>query len=610
MALELLKFITCGSVDDGKSTLIGHMLYDAKLLFADQKQALMLDSMVGSNDGELDYSLLLDGLAAEREQGITIDVAYRYFTTQKRSFIVADCPGHEEYTRNMAVGASFADAAVILADASRGLTMQTMRHIRICSLMGIRNFIFAVNKMDLCGYRREVFEEIKGSLSRQLSASETDTLLFIPVSAKQGDNVTFRSANMVWYRGETLLDALENIKVRQETEGTGFLMPVQRVCRPNANFRGFMGQIACGTIKVGEEVTILPSQEKASVSRILVAGSDADEALPGNAATICLDREVDVSRGCMIVRDLAPIIGRDFRSQILWMDENRLVPGRSYIMQLSTQSCLVSVTKLEHGINVNTGEKEEVSEVAQNGLALVQIRSASEVAFLPFDQNKELGSFLLIDRISNATCACGVIRGEKKSSRHLYAQKSDIDRAAREALLGQKAHTLWFTGLSGSGKSAVGNALEKRLHAMGYHTMLLDGDNVRLGLNSDLEFSEADRAENIRRVAEVTKLLNDAGIIVITTFISPMRADRRHAREIIGDCFMEVYLNTPLSVCEARDVKGLYKKARAGEIEFFTGISSAYEEPEDAELVFDTSVSSMDDIVDQIIACSKERGFL
>jgi len=606
MALQLLKFITCGSVDDGKSTLIGRMLYDAKLIFADQKQALILDSAVHGGTGEIDYSLLLDGLSAEREQGITIDVAYRFFSTEKRSFIVADCPGHEEYTRNMAVGASFSDAAVILIDASRGISIQTMRHIRICAFMGIKSFIFAVNKMDIVGYDRTVFDGIKLELKKIFTEINFDRLVFIPVSAKKGDNVTNHSANMEWYKGEPLLKTLEDLEIRSSENSESFVLPIQRVCRPNADFRGFMGQVAEGVVNVGDEIEILPSREKAVVKTILVSGKDSETASSGMAVTVCLNREVDVSRGSVIVKNCKPVIGHEFRAQILWMDEQSLVAGRNYILELSTQSGPVTVVKLENSINVNSGAKEQTTEIRKNELATVRMRSANERIFMPFEQSAELGSFLLIDRLTNATCACGIIQEEIKSSRNLYAMKTDIDRNLRETLMGQKAQTFWLTGLSGSGKSAVGNALEKQLYALGYHTMLLDGDNIRLGLNSDLEFSDADRAENIRRIAEVAKLLNDAGIIVITTFISPIRADREKAREIIGtDNFKEIYISTPLEECERRDVKGLYKKARMGAIELFTGISSPYERPENCDFELDTTDVEAEDAASEIMKKAK-----
>ncbi len=601
MARELLKFITCGSVDDGKSTLIGHMLYDAKLLFTDQEQSLKLDSMVGSADGNIDYSLLLDGLMAEREQGITIDVAYRYFSTEKRSFIVADTPGHEEYTRNMAVGASFAQLAILLIDATKGLMVQTRRHLRICALMGIRHYIFAVNKMDLTDYDEARFHEIEAQIKSEISGMDIELAAVIPVSATEGDNINTLSDRMPWYNGPGILSLLEEVDVEKQASRDGFLMAVQRVCRPNHTFRGFEGEIAVGSVKVSDEVTSLPSGESARVSGILVTDREADEAFAGNSVTITLDREIDVSRGCVLVRDIPVETGREFLGELLWMDEVKLVRGRNYYMKLATQTLPVVISDISYKIDVNTGDHISSDEVEKNELAVCEISVGEKALFMPFSAIHELGSFILIDRVTNATAACGIVLKSQRNKRNLSWQQVDIDRTMREDSLGQKARTIWFTGLSGSGKSAIGNALEKRLHSMGMHTMLLDGDNVRMGLNRDLSFSEADRAENIRRIAEVARLLNDAGIIVITTFISPLRIDRHNARTILGDSYSEVYVNTPLAVCEERDVKGLYKRARAGEIEFFTGINSPYEVPMDADVTVETVQTSIEENVDKIM---------
>ena len=598
---NLLKFITCGSVDDGKSTLIGHMLYDAKLLFTDQAQSLKLDSMVGSADGNIDYSLLLDGLMAEREQGITIDVAYRYFSTEKRSFIVADTPGHEEYTRNMAVGASFAELAILLIDATKGVLVQTKRHLRICALMGIRHYIFAINKMDLVDYSEERFHEIEAQLAELTSDMDCGLALAIPVSATVGDNVNHASENMPWYQGKTLLAMLEDVDITPDSHTDGFLMSVQRVCRPNRTFRGFEGQIALGQIRVGDEVTSLPSGESARVSGILLTDQEVDRAAVGNAVTLTLDREIDVSRGCVLVRDVKVETGREFLAELLWMDEGKLVRGRNYYLKLATQTLTVVVSDIRYRIDVNTGAHLPSDEIEKNALAVCEISAGEKALFTPFSTLHELGSFILIDRVTNATAACGIILRAERNKRNLSWQQVDIDRQMREESLGQKAKTIWFTGLSGSGKSAIGNALEKRLHSLGMHTMLLDGDNVRMGLNRDLSFSEADRAENIRRIAEVAHLMNEAGIIVITTFISPLRTDRHNARMIIGDAYSEVYVNTPLAVCEERDVKGLYRRARAGEIEFFTGINSPYEVPLDADVTVETVETSIDENVDKIM---------
>ena len=601
MARELLKFITCGSVDDGKSTLIGHMLYDAKLLFTDQEQSLKLDSMVGSADGEIDYALLLDGLMAEREQGITIDVAYRYFSTEKRSFIVADTPGHEEYTRNMAVGASFAQLAILLIDATKGVVIQTRRHLRICALMGIRHYIFAVNKMDLVDYDEKRFHEIEEQIKKELEGMDTELALPIPVSATKGDNINEVSGNTPWYKGESLLHVLEDVEISRQESDTGFLMAVQRVCRPNRTFRGFEGEVCMGTVHIGDEVASLPSGETAKVSGILMGDKEVETASVGQPVTISLDKEIDVSRGCILARDVTVENGREFSAELLWMDEVKLVRGRNYYLKLATQMLPVVVSGIDYKIDVNSGEQIRSDEIEKNELAVCEISAGEKTLFTPFKQIRELGSFILIDRVTNATAACGIVLKAQRNKRNLSWQKVDIDRQMREESLGQKARTIWFTGLSGSGKSAIGNALEKRLHSMGMHTMLLDGDNVRMGLNRDLSFSEADRAENIRRIAEVAKLLNDAGIIVITTFISPLRTDRHNARAILGDSYNEVYVNTPLSVCEERDVKGLYARARAGEIEFFTGINSPYEVPKHSDVTVETVNTSIEENVDKIM---------
>ena len=598
---ELLKFITCGSVDDGKSTLIGHMLYDAKLLFTDQEQSLKLDSMVGSADGNIDYSLLLDGLMAEREQGITIDVAYRYFSTEKRSFIVADTPGHEEYTRNMAVGASFADLAVLLMDATKGVVVQTRRHLRICALMGIRHYVFAINKMDLVDYSEERYNEIKAQIEKEIEDMDIATAAIIPVSATEGDNINVKSDRTPWYDGEALLSILENVDVDRASEGEGFLLPVQRVCRPNRTFRGFEGEISMGSVRIGDELTSLPSGETAKVSGILLADKEVEEASIGNPVTISLDREIDVSRGCVLAKDVEVNLGREFLAQILWMDEVKLVRGRNYYLKLGTQTLPVVVSDIRYRIDVNTGEHLPADEIEKNALAVCEVSVGERILFAPFSKIRDLGSFILIDRVSNATAACGIVLKAERNKRNLSWQQVDIDRQMREESLGQKARTIWFTGLSGSGKSAIGNSLEKRLHSLGMHTMLLDGDNIRMGLNRDLSFSEADRAENIRRIAEVARLLNEAGIIVITTFISPLRTDRHNARTILGDSYNEVYVNTPLAICEERDVKGLYKRARAGEIEFFTGINSPYDVPRHADVVVETVNTSIEDNVDKIM---------
>lgn len=602
---NLLKFITCGSVDDGKSTLIGHMLYDAKLIFADQEKALQMESKIGSASGGLDYSLLLDGLMAEREQGITIDVAYRYFSTDNRSFIVADTPGHEEYTRNMAVGASFASLAVILTDASQGVLIQTRRHARICALMGIRHFVFAVNKMDLVNYDSDRFHKIEKEIKVLMSEFDYDTLKIIPVSATRGDNVTNHSDHMPWYKGESLLEYLERVDVEEEVENTGFVLPIQRVCRPDHTFRGFQGQIASGSVKVGDEVTALPSGEKASVVSIHVGDQNVDEAYVGMPVNIQLNREIDISRGCVLEKKSTCQTGTMFAADILWMDDDRLVAGRNYMLKLGTQLVPATVMNIKYRIDVNTGAEVYSDFISKNEIARCELSVGSRIVFDLFSNSRDLGSMILIDRITNMTSACGVVRKILDRGNNLTWHNMDIDRSLREGQMGQKAATIWLTGLSGAGKSTIANALEKKLFSLGKHTMLLDGDNIRMGLNKNLGFSDTDRIENIRRIAEVAKLMNDAGLIVITSFISPMRLDRRNAKEIIGDSFMEVYVSTPIEECEARDVKGLYRKARNGEIANFTGITSPYEIPENAVLSLDTSKLSVDQCVDAILEAMK-----
>ena len=603
----LLKFITCGSVDDGKSTLIGHMLYDAKLLFADQKRALELDSKVGSRGGEIDYSLLLDGLMAEREQGITIDVAYRYFTTERRSFIVADTPGHEEYTRNMAVVASFADLAVILVDASQGVLTQTRRHTRICSLMGIKHFVFAVNKMDLIDFEQEKFQKIQKDIKVLLAEFEYSTAQMIPVSATEGDNITKRSVHMPWYTGKTLLDYLETINVKENPAETGFTMPVQRVCRPNHTFRGFQGQIESGSVSVGDAIKVLPSGESAKVTLIYEGDKEVQTSATGHAVTIQLDTEIDVSRGCVLIRDTSLNVNSMFAATLLWMDDVKLLPGRNFLLKLGTQSVPATIMKIRYKIDVNTGEEVYADAIYKNEIALCEISTASKLVFDEFEKNNALGSLILIDRVSHMTSACGIVEHTLNRENQLTWHNMDITRSFREEQLGQTAKTIWFTGLSGSGKSTLANELEKRLAAMGKHTMLLDGDNVRMGLNRNLGFREADRIENIRRIAEVSKLMNDAGLIVLTSFISPFAQDRQNAREIIGDAFMEVYVSTPMEECERRDVKGLYKKARNGELDHFTGVTSPYEVPQHADVVIDTSKFSVEACVDQILEQLKNQ---
>lgn len=613
MGKGLLKFITCGSVDDGKSTLIGHMLYDAKLLYADQERALELDSRVGSREGMIDYSLLLDGLMAEREQGITIDVAYRYFTTDNRSFIVADTPGHEEYTRNMAVGASFADLAVILVDATQGILIQTRRHARICALMGIRHFVFAVNKMDLIHYDSYRFERIERELRQLCFALKIEHVEIIPVSATEGDNVTKLSERMPWYKapqylGKSLLAYLEEVDVSAEDQEAGFVMPVQRVCRPNHTFRGFQGQIESGSIRVGDELDVLPSNEKAKVSSILITDRESDSAGTGQPVTIQLDREVDISRGCVLARDAKLKVSNMFAATLLWMDDEQLMPGRNFYIKLGTRMLPATILNIKYKVDVNSGEHLPAEQIYKNELAYCDVVLSEKCVLDRFTDHRMLGSFVLIDRITNMTSACGVIEHTLRRGDNLFWQQMDITRQHRAGRMEQTPVTIWFTGLSGAGKSTLANELEKRLNLMGRYTMLLDGDNVRMGLNKDLGFREKDRVENIRRISEVAKLMNDAGLIVLTSFISPYLADRENARDIIGkESFIEVYVSTPMEECERRDVKKLYQKAREGEIPNFTGVNSPYEAPVNPDIAIDTSNKSVDECVEEILGIIMKR---
>ena len=598
---SLLKFITCGSVDDGKSTLIGHMLYDAKLLFSDQEKTLQLDSKIGSRGGEIDYSLLLDGLMAEREQGITIDVAYRYFTTETRSFIVADTPGHEQYTRNMAVGASFADLAVILVDATQGILMQTKRHARICSLMGIRHFVLAVNKMDLVKYSQDYCDEIEQEFRAFTAGYKLESLAVIPVSATEGDNITVRSVHTSWYAGLPLLSYLEQIDVSQEAEEQGFVMPVQRVSRPDHTFRGFQGQVEAGQISLGDPIFALPSNETANVRNILAGDKYVSSAQAGQPVTIQLDREVDVSRGCVLVKDKRLHLADMFTATILWMDDTELVTGRNYLIKIGTKTLPAMVMNIRYKIDINSGKHIAAEQLFKNEMASCDISLSEKMVFDQFSKSKTLGSLILIDRVTNMTSACGAIEQELSRSTNVIWQDTDITREIRSKQKGQKPLTLWFTGLSGSGKSTLANALEKRLVALGKHTMLLDGDNVRHGLNKNLGFKEADRVENIRRVAEVARLMNEAGLITITSFISPYAHDRENARLIIGNEYIEIYVSTSLAECEKRDVKGLYRKARNGEISDFTGISSPYEAPRSPQIEIDTGEISIEQATDLLM---------
>ena len=605
----LLRFITCGSVDDGKSTLIGRLLHDTKLLLDDQVAALESDSRKhGTQNGELDFALLVDGLAAEREQGITIDVAYRFFGTERRKFIVADCPGHEQYTRNMATGASTADLAVVLVDARKGLLTQTHRHSYIVSLLGIRHVVLAVNKMDLVGYDQSVFDAIVDGyreLAAQLGIPQVQA---IPLSALKGDNMIAASQTMPWYAGPTLLDHLEQINVEQvqvdsASSNAAFRLPVQWVNRPNQDFRGFAGTVVGGTVAVGDEVAVLPSGRRSTVARIVTADGDLAQAGDGQAVTLTLADEVDASRGDVIAAASdPPEVADQFAAHLLWMGDERLLPGRPYLLKLGTQTVGASVTEIKHKVDVNTQEHLAAKHLELNEVAYCNLHLDQPVAFEPYARNRTLGAFILIDRQSNATVAAGTLDFALRRAGNIHWQHLDVDRAARARIKHQQPRCLWFTGLSGAGKSTIANLVEKKLLASGQHTYLLDGDNVRHGLNKDLGFTDEDRVENIRRVAEVAKLMTDAGLIVLVSFISPFRAEREMARALFDEGeFLEVFVDTPLAEAERRDVKGLYAKARRGELRNFTGIDSPYEAPETPELHLMASESSPVELAEQVI---------
>ena len=600
----LLRFITCGSVDDGKSTLIGRLLYESKRLFEDQLSALEADSRRHGTQGErIDYALLLDGLAAEREQGITIDVAYRYFDTDKRKFIVADCPGHEQYTRNMATGASTADLAVVLVDARKGLLAQTRRHSYIVSLLGISQVVLAVNKMDLVGYDQAVFEAIvQGyrALAAQLGIGQVQA---IPLSALEGDNLLKTSPNTPWYTGPALLEHLETVQVDSGEAACGLRLPVQWVNRPNQDFRGFAGTVAAGEVAPGDAVVVLPSARRSTVARVLGPDGEVARAFAGQAVTLTLADEVDISRGDVIAAaGDPPPVADQFAAHVLWMGDAPLLPGRPYWLKIGTRTVAASISEIKHRVDVNTQEHLAAKRLELNEVGYCNLGLEEPAAFMPYAQNHALGGFILIDRQSNDTVAAGTLDFALRRADNVHWQHLDVDKAARARIKGQVPKVLWFTGLSGAGKSTVANLVDKRLHALGYHTFVLDGDNVRHGLNRDLGFTDEDRVENIRRVAEVARLMADAGLIVLVSFISPFRAERRMARERFAQGeFIEVFVDVPLAVAEARDVKGLYRKARAGLIPNFTGIDSPYEAPEHPELHLDATASP-DLLMDQVLA--------
>ncbi|WP_341712812.1 sulfate adenylyltransferase subunit CysN [Erythrobacter sp.] len=603
---SMLRFITCGSVDDGKSTLIGRLLYDSKMIFEDQLAALESDSKkVGTQGQEIDFALLVDGLAAEREQGITIDVAYRFFATEKRKFIVADCPGHEQYTRNMVTGASTADLAVILIDARKGMLVQTKRHSFLCHQLGIRNLVLAVNKMDLIDYDQAKFDAIVADYAQFAESIGIENFTAIPISGFKGDNITTLSGNTPWYAGPTLVDHLEQVEINAAGDAEkSFRMPVQWVNRPNLDFRGFSGLIASGTVKPGDRVRSLPSGKVSTVKSVVAMEGDLDEAIAGQSVTICLDDEIDCSRGDVLASaDSPPEVADQFESTIVWMDDEPLVVGRAYWMKLGTQTVSVTVAHPKYEIDVNTMEHLASQTLHLNQIGVAEITTDKRIVFDPYVENRALGGFILIDKITNHTVGAGMLHFSLRRSQNVHWQATDITREHHAAMKNQTPRVLWFTGLSGSGKSTIANEVEKKLAIMNRHTFLLDGDNVRHGLNKDLGFTESDRIENIRRIGEVCKLMTDAGLIVLTAFISPFRADRRLVRDMIGDGeFIEIHVDTPLEVAEARDVKGLYKKAREGKLKNFTGIDSPYEAPENPEIRVNTVEMTPEEAADYIIS--------
>ncbi|MBB3357113.1 MULTISPECIES: sulfate adenylyltransferase subunit CysN [unclassified Novosphingobium] len=601
----MLRFITCGSVDDGKSTLIGRLLYDSKMIFEDQLAALENDSKkVGTQGQAIDFALLVDGLAAEREQGITIDVAYRFFNTEKRKFIVADCPGHEQYTRNMVTGASTADLAVILIDARKGVLVQTRRHSYLCHLLGIRNIVLAVNKMDLVDYSQARFDEIVAEYRAFASSIGIETFTALPISGFAGDNVTAPSANTPWYTGPSLIAHLETVPVRGADDlARPFRMPVQWVNRPNLDFRGFSGLISSGSVKPGDTVRVLPSGKTSTVTRIVTLEGDLDQAQAGQAVTLTLADEIDCSRGDVIaLADNPPEAADQFEATLVWMADEALTPGRAYWLKLGTQTVSATVRAPEYVVNVNTMERLAAKTLELNAIGVAEVVTDKALVFEPYAQSRTLGGFILIDKITNATVGAGMLNFSLRRAQNVHWQALDVTRKAHAALKMQEPAVLWFTGLSGSGKSTIANLVEKKLHALGKHTFLLDGDNVRHGLNKDLGFTDADRIENIRRVGEVAKLMTDAGLIVLTAFISPFRAERELVRSLLpaGE-FVEVFIDTPLEEAEKRDVKGLYKKARSGQLKNFTGIDSPYERPENPEIRVDTTRESPEDAAERIV---------
>jgi bifunctional enzyme CysN/CysC len=611
---SLLRFITCGSVDDGKSTLIGRLLYESKMLFEDQLAAVEADSRKwGTQGGELDFALLVDGLAAEREQGITIDVAYRFFSTDRRKFIVADTPGHEQYTRNMITGASTADVAVILIDARKGVLTQTRRHSYLVALIGIRKIALVVNKMDLVGYSEQAFlriEEEYRSFAAQIGLTE---IAAIPMSALKGDNIVKPSDRMTWYHGPTLMAYLEMVEVGGNVAAQSPLrMPVQWVNRPHLDFRGFCGLIASGTVRPGDAIRVQPSGRTSHVARIVSADGDLEVAVAGQSVTLTLADEVDISRGDVISAASAPCeVADQFEATIVWMADDAMLPGRGYLLKIGAATVPATVTEPKYEINVNTLEHLATKKLELNQIGVCNLALDKPIAFDPYSENREMGGFILVDRMSNATVGAGMLHFALRRSHNIHLQHLEVDKTARAVLNRQKPCVVWFTGLSGAGKSSIANGVAKGLHASRHHTYVLDGDNVRHGLNKDLGFTDADRVENIRRVAEVAKLMVDAGLIVLVSFISPFRSERRMARNLMAEGeFIEVFVDAPLEVAEARDPKGLYRKARRGELKNFTGVDSPYEAPESPELRIDTQAFGPDEAANLVISLLRERGIV